>query len=54
MYEYPIDEFKSFDDKLFLIDFGISYNFKEKNGIHKPLSEIKKFKGNLLFCTVTA
>lgn len=42
MFESSLEEFKSFDEKLFLIDFGISSKFL-KDGLHKEQKKSKSF-----------
>lgn len=54
MFESPSDNFKSFNETLYLIDFGMSREYISEDGMHKPLRETKSFRGNLLFSSSNA
>ena len=35
--------------KIVLLDFGLASTYVDKKGNHKPLVEVDKFRGNLMF-----
>jgi serine/threonine protein kinase len=36
-----------------IIDFGMATKYIDNNGVHKPMHQMKEFKGNLIFASTS-